>query len=37
MNKDMQTWKFDLDLDNEAVQTDLSGYGELIFDFTDMV
>lgn len=37
MNKNMQTWKFDLDLDNEAVQTDLSAYAELIFDFTDMV
>ena len=29
--------EFDLDLNNEAVQTDLSAYAEVIFDFTDMV
>ena len=37
MNKGMQTWKFDIDLNNEAIQTDLSAYAELVFDFTDMV
>lgn len=37
MNQSMQTWKFDLDLNREAVQTDLSAYAELVFDFTDMV
>ena len=37
MSKSTQKWNFDLNLNQNSVQTDLSVYGEIVLDFSDMV